>query len=722
MKKRTKRLCVVLGFFWALVLLPLGQAVPVCDDLHPTETNDFYVDGASLCGPCSDANPGTVTQPWCTFERAFKTSLTPHLEGSGKLYIREGTYRFDSAAFGSELSLYLNLNGTADNPTVISGYPGEKPTIYFSDRVQGWERYAERPDENIWAMDWKSYLQANHNWQYLYPAVQGTRTQNIAQLVAIDEDPIILFQQINSLKNGWTGSSSPDAMFWADSRFPGGTTSIGTNQFDMDQGTTPTFYYENETTSPYFGKLFIWLPDGTNPNNRKVEVSVSQRMPFAFAGHPVDYLYLKNFTVRFAGALQGAITVSGSNNRFENLDSSYGGFAGLAGLCKKCVVKNSVFSFNGNTGAGLQGENTIIEGNIFEGNNWKKYSRGWHAGGVKFTQGNIESQGTTKNMVFRNNLVKNNFGWGIWFDFALMENTSIEGNMIVNNSFDGIRLEVSGGTAERPAKVRNNILINNGKGKFEDQLFFYGGMVLSGAYHTLIENNLIYDSPSGITENNVSIEYSILQQNVIRNNVFINVSFPLAIPPPHDPSSKDNTADKNLFMNPGPSFYWDNLIQYAATWEDQAEAALYIANWERLKKLVIFCYANYGCWDWAGASKNFTQWQELGFDQDSVLLPDEAIDLSLYGIDANQVGDSAQSIAAIRRDLWPAFEETSMACTVDSDCELGKACSESICLSPKAIFQRRMGSFYDEAKRAGSWTPALIEEMVTLLKEIIQSE
>ncbi len=629
----------------------LGRAY-MCKDLHQKSNKDFYVDGKGLCGPCSDDGPGTVDQPWCTFERAF-SSRTPHLEGSGKLYIREGTYRFDSMGpFGSELSWYLNLSGTANNPTVISGYPGEKPKIYFSDRIQGWERYSERPEENIWVIDWgtnNGYLQANHNGQYLYSYGEGTRPLNIAQLVAIDEEPIILFQQINSLKNGWTFHTAEDS--WADSRFPGGTTSIGTDQSDMDQGTTPTFYYESDKNDPDFGKLFIWLPDGTNPNNRKVEVSVSPRMPFAFADRPMDYIHIKDLTFRFAGAQFGAVGLSGSYNRFENLDSSYNGFSGLDGACKNCLVKNSVFRFNGNTGAAVQGENTIIEGNIIEDNNWRKYSRGWHAGGIKFVRG--EGPWTTNNMVFRNNLVKNNFGWGVWFDYSLMENAIIEGNMIVNNSFDGIRIEVAGGTAEKPAIIRNNILINNAKRTFEEQLYFYGGIVLSLSHDVLIENNLMYDSPAGVT--GIIYPEFPLRQNTVRNNIFLNVSFPLTIPRPENGLVESNTADRNIFMNPGPSFYWDNLIQYATTWEDRAAAAAFTALWEKLDKSVMFCYGS--CFDWAGNAKNFTQWQALGFDTNSAMLEPQGINIFNYGINLNKAPGTPGAyntrliISKIRADL-----------------------------------------------------------------------
>ena len=609
----------------------------VCRDLHPKSNKDFYVSGNSICGPCSDDGPGTMRQPWCTFERAF-SSRTPHLEGSGKLYIREGKYRFDSVAFGSQFSAeFRDISGTPNNPTVISGYPGEKPMIYFSDKVQGWTKYSERPEANIWVFDWKSQLQVNHTWQYLYPYKEGTRAP---QIVAIDENPIVLFQEINSLKNGWTFSTSA-ADSWADRRFPSeNTSSMGTDQSDMDQGTTPTFYYESDRNDPDFGKLFIWLPDGSNPNNRQIEVSVSPAMPFAFADHPMNYIHIKDLIFRFGGGHFGAVILSGSYNRFENLDSSYHGFTGLAGICKNCVVKNSIFRFNGDASSGLYGDNTIYESNIMEGNNVRKYNRFWHAGGIKFAQ-NV-GLATNNNMVFRNNLVKNNDGWGVWFDGTQMENAVIEGNVIVNNSLDGIRIEISGGTTEKPAKIRNNILLNNGNGKFGEELDFYGGVVLSGSRYVIVENNLVYDSPGGVTEVNVETSEYPLRQNTVQNNIFLNVSFPLTVPRPVAAQAEDNTANNNIFMNSGPSFFWDHSIQYATTWEDRDDAAAFTALWEKLDNSVIFCHG--WCFDWANNAQNFTQWQSLGFDQNSVMKAPRAFDITKYGISTEEAPKSTRSV------------------------------------------------------------------------------
>lgn len=50
-------------------------------------TNSYYVDGASIGGPCSDANPGTLEAPWCTVSRANE-ALAP----GDTVYLRAGQY------------------------------------------------------------------------------------------------------------------------------------------------------------------------------------------------------------------------------------------------------------------------------------------------------------------------------------------------------------------------------------------------------------------------------------------------------------------------------------------------------------------------------------------------------------------------------------------------------------------------------------------------------
>jgi hypothetical protein len=57
--------------------------LPVC-----VNAQDYYVDKDSIGGTCSDSNPGTITQPWCTIGKA-----NAFLQAGDTVYIRAGTFQ-----------------------------------------------------------------------------------------------------------------------------------------------------------------------------------------------------------------------------------------------------------------------------------------------------------------------------------------------------------------------------------------------------------------------------------------------------------------------------------------------------------------------------------------------------------------------------------------------------------------------------------------------------
>jgi parallel beta-helix repeat protein len=77
--------------------------------------NAYYVDKDSSGGTCSDTNPGTETQPWCTIQKAAST-----LTAGETVYIKNGTY--------PEIVTVQN-SGTAGNYITFKAYPGHKPHI-----------------------------------------------------------------------------------------------------------------------------------------------------------------------------------------------------------------------------------------------------------------------------------------------------------------------------------------------------------------------------------------------------------------------------------------------------------------------------------------------------------------------------------------------------------------------------------------------------------------
>jgi hypothetical protein len=80
---------------------------------------EYYVDIESLGGLCSDSNPGTIDQPWCTIAKA-NSDLMP----GDTVYIREGVYTTSS------LSIIDPVNsGTPGNYITYSGYGDEEVII-----------------------------------------------------------------------------------------------------------------------------------------------------------------------------------------------------------------------------------------------------------------------------------------------------------------------------------------------------------------------------------------------------------------------------------------------------------------------------------------------------------------------------------------------------------------------------------------------------------------
>lgn len=75
----------------------------------------------------NDSNPGTISQPFATWQRGFTATNTP----GDTLFIRGGVYMndlpvsYDPDRFGGALGGI----GTYENPIVIMGYPGEWPIL-----------------------------------------------------------------------------------------------------------------------------------------------------------------------------------------------------------------------------------------------------------------------------------------------------------------------------------------------------------------------------------------------------------------------------------------------------------------------------------------------------------------------------------------------------------------------------------------------------------------
>ena len=105
---------------------PVGQCggvwpSAVYSPMPPSTGQEFYVSPSG-----SDANPGTITAPWKSLQKAFDA-----LQPGQIAYLRAGTYGTlcGSSSFSGA--------GTANAPITVQGYPGERAVLHGQIRLVG---------------------------------------------------------------------------------------------------------------------------------------------------------------------------------------------------------------------------------------------------------------------------------------------------------------------------------------------------------------------------------------------------------------------------------------------------------------------------------------------------------------------------------------------------------------------------------------------------------
>jgi hypothetical protein len=93
----------------------------------------FYVAPSSIDG--SDANPGTISEPFLTLERAKQAvrNVNNNMTGDAIVYLRGGTYELDEP-----LVFQAQDSGEDDHHVIYMAYPKEIPVITGGQRISGW--------------------------------------------------------------------------------------------------------------------------------------------------------------------------------------------------------------------------------------------------------------------------------------------------------------------------------------------------------------------------------------------------------------------------------------------------------------------------------------------------------------------------------------------------------------------------------------------------------
>lgn len=434
----------------------------------------YYVDTKG-----SDANSGTsLTSPFKTIQKSMNIAVA-----GDTVYVRGGVYR--------EQVDVTRGGGTApDKMLHVLAYANETPIIRGSDQVTGWVLHSG----NIWKKtNWA------HNSQQVF--VGGGDTPSLQQI---------------GMPKLYTTFEYPKP--------------VGSSVYSMVPG---SFYYDAVNLS-----LYVWLPDGSDPNTKMIEASTRRRLFYM----GVPYIHLKGFAFRHSNASafakMGAAVELGSNSIIESSDIQYTDFAGLSmGYLKTgAQALNCNVSNNGNSGVNGAGSYNFRVFNVrMNNNNTRNFNAFWHAGGLKAT---TKAYGTVEYSE-----VGFNNGSGIWFDYANSGSLiTIRNNYIHDNGpLDAaIYFEVS-----KNGRIYNNIIANNQR----------RGIYLSASDNTQVYNNTVVGTGgySGIEVGGMPRTGATLTGNSIQNNIISHGTskYDLFMAVENGTTISGNSSDYNNYFRPG---------------------------------------------------------------------------------------------------------------------------------------------------------------------------
>jgi len=426
----------------------------------------------------NDLNNGTsISTPFKTIQKAMGKVVA-----GDTVYVRGGTYREEITAY---------RGGSAGNYVTVAGYEKEVPVIKGSEIVSGWTLHGG----NIWKKTgWK------HNSQQVF--------------VDLKDDAGL--QQIGRPSNHYGSFEYPSP--------------VGSGLSSMTAG---SFYYD-----PASYTLYVWLKDGSSPNDHVMEASTKRRLFFMGASH----FYLKGLAFRHTSSSaftkQGAAIELGAHSIMDRCDVQYTDFTGVTmGYLKTgAQLINSNISNNGNSGINGPGSyDFYIAGNIINRNNTRNFNALWHAGGIKAT--------TKAYGVVANNEVGYNKGSGIWFDYANGGQAIVVKNNYVHDNGPkeaGIFMEVT-----KNAAIYNNVLANNER----------RGIYISASDNMRVHNNTVNGTKgyAGVEINGMPRGGATLTNNTLYNNIISNGTskYDLFLAKSNGTTIQNNTTDYNNYYRAG---------------------------------------------------------------------------------------------------------------------------------------------------------------------------
>ncbi len=368
------------------------------------------VRGATYCvaqqdAKASDENAGTEAAPWKTIARCLK-----ELKAGDTVVVKKGVYREDLVLPRKDWSWEGKARPAFQSGTdyahmiTFLAQPGDEVVIQGSDVVAGWKPF-------------KNAIYVREDWP--------TNTQQVFC------DGVLLRQVAGTmpkmLLDVWKGRK-------------------GEGLRDMEAG---SFFHDLKDK-----KLYVWLPDGTDPGKHVMEVSVRGFLLSLDA----DFVRVSGFRMRHATISSivnwASVRINGANNILENCEITWTDFVGLNVSGRNNTILNCRVNHHGNSGIGARGSGHRFINCETSYCNYRHFDPSWHAGGVKIIPYSTD-------ILMTGHLASHNEGAGIWFDWGNF-NVTIENCVSHHNRGSGIFYEVS----ER-GTIRNNICYeNDGRGVY----------------------------------------------------------------------------------------------------------------------------------------------------------------------------------------------------------------------------------------------------------------
>lgn len=124
--------------------------------------------------------------------------------------------------------------------------------------------------------------------------------------------------------------------------------------------------------------------------------------------------------------------------RDVTLENNVAAWNSVAGVSiynvKNCTVRGNTLACNGMQGLnGNNADGLLLEKNEIHHNNVERFWPGWSASGAKMI--------LSRDMVWRDNIVRQNFAHGLWWDISI-KNCSATGNVVTDNDGKGVMVEL----------------------------------------------------------------------------------------------------------------------------------------------------------------------------------------------------------------------------------------------------------------------------------------